>query len=196
MQCNAWKSSPFIQWEEAAGSFIHGRAWKEQSKTKLWSDQVSHTHRITQNIFFVWLQHYDSSFSICWGLLGQTSSGQTVCLTQMQNRHYTFCWQCTNCHQLPELTVRTIFPSLKANTKGDFICSKVANSTAPGSWKAALSPGTAVMQRAISSSVSGSLETWTSSWPPWLASPSYNLRQLPACPAASSSSALNSSGHC
>lgn len=126
----------------------------------------------------------------------EASSRQTVCLTQMQNRRYIFWWQCTNCHQLSEHTVRTIFSSVEANTKGDFTCSKVANITASGSWKSALSPGTAVMQRAIPSSVSDSLETWTSSWPPWLASPSYNLKQLPACPAASSSSALNSAGDC
>lgn len=24
---NAWKNSPFVQWEEVAGSFIHGRSW-------------------------------------------------------------------------------------------------------------------------------------------------------------------------
>lgn len=44
-----------IQWEEVAGSFIHGplkpQVWKEQSKTELWSDRVSHGQSITQNNF-------------------------------------------------------------------------------------------------------------------------------------------------
>lgn len=30
---------------------LNPQAWKEQSKTKLWSDQVSHGHSITQNNF-------------------------------------------------------------------------------------------------------------------------------------------------
>lgn len=77
-----------------------------------------------------------------------------------------------------------------------FTPSNDTNTTTPGSQKAVLSPGAAVRQRAVSSSVSGSLETWTSSWPHWLATPPYNPKQLPTCPATTGSLVLNSSGDC